>query len=425
MKTIPKYLKGVQARSRPVVPSINGIGLGGAPTLADVFVSPQSALTFTACFSAIRTISEDVASLPIRVIQDLPDGGSQLRPDHPTQKLLTESPNGEISSFNLIESWVSHVLGWGNAFLECERSTSGKPLALHLLHPSATRPLREDGQLYYQIQGSQEQGKLLHSDYVVHLAGLGFDGLVGYSPIAMCREAIGLGKALEEFGASVFSNKVLPGGILTYPNKLDDASKQRIRESLSLEHSGRGRQHSTMVLDNGMTWTPTSIAPEDAQFLATRQFQVLEIARIYRLPPHKLGDYSQSHLSNIEASNMDYLQTTLRGWLTRIERCLTLKLFSEAERKMGYRCKFDMKSLLRADSKTRSEYYQKMLALGVYTVNEIRALENLNPISEEAGGNLRFVPGNYAYLDGSGATIPILGSKQPDPAQTGQAPNTN
>lgn len=372
-----------------------GAPLGG-PALAGVMVTPQTALTFTAVYAAIRVLSEDIASLPLEVFQALPGGGRKKETNHPVSRLLTESPNGESTDFNWRETWVSHCLGWGNGLSEIERRKNGEPIKLHLLHPAETQILRNDaGELVYKL-GNQKE---LEPYYCLHLAGLGFNGVQGYSPVALAREAIGLGKAAEIFGATFFGNGARPGGVLEHPGKLSPEAQQNLRASINEIHGGAENAFRLAILEEGMKWTQTTIPPEDAQFLATRAFQVIEIARIYRIPPHKLGDYSQSHLANVEAANLDYLMTTLRPWLIRIEKVINQKLLTEAERKSGFYVKHDMRALMRASVKDRAEWYKALWGMGVYSANKILENEDENPLSEDDGGNKRFVPVNMRTLD--------------------------
>ena len=302
------------------------------------------------------------------------------------------------------EAWIAHCLGWGNGYAEIDWSKGGELLGLHLLHPNLCKPQRDqDKNLYYQVtsvarelKGAREQR--IDPYKILHLAGLGFNGLVGYSPVALAREAIGLGKAAEQFGASLFGNGAVPKGYLKHPGKLKGEALANLRNDFNGRHQGSGNANKLGILEEGMDWVNTQINPDDAQFLLTRQFQVIEIAGILRLPPHKLGDYSHAHLANIEASNLDYLMTCLRPWCVRIEQCIDLKLLSDEEYDAGFYTRHDIRAILRASIKDRAEYYQKMFQFGM-SPDEIRELEDMNPIGEEAGGNKRFRPANMTQLD--------------------------
>ncbi len=374
------------------------------PSIAGVLVTPQTALTFTAYYGAVRVITEDMASLPFMVFQRQADGGSKIEPDHPVSYLFRRSPDGETTPLNWRESYTSHVMGWGNGYAEIEWNSEGYPESLHMIHPSIILPKRTDsGRLYYEMQtaiSGRFAGRYRNIPpwRILHFAGLGFNGLVGYSPVALARESIGLGKAAEQFGASIFGNGAVPHGILEFPGVMKDDARKNLREEWNLIHQGSASANKIAVLQQGVQWKETQIAPEDAQFLASRQFQVIEICRIFRLPPHKLADFNTAHLNNLEAANDDYIISCLQPWCRRFEECVDFKLFTEDEFDAGFYTKHDFRPLLLKLAKDRADYYRKMWEIGVYTVNELRELEGLNPISEEDGGDLRFKPVNIMGL---------------------------
>lgn len=372
------------------------------PSVAGITVTPQTALTFTAFFAGIRVISEDVASLPLAVFRRTAGDGSQLLRDHPVTQRFAVSPDEETVAFNWRESWIAHAIGWGTGYAEIKWSRGGEVRGLKLLHPGTTTPRRlEDGRLYYEDTSGGpfgNQTRRLWPWQVLPLAGLGFNGLVGYNTTTLSREAIGLGKAAEQFGAAFFGNSAQPHGFLKHPGKLKPDAVTNLRNSINRRHQGSANAHQIMILEEGMDWVSTQIAPELAQFLATRQFQVIEIARILRLPPHKIGDYSNSHLANIEASNLDYLMTTLRPWCIRIEATADWKLLTESERAEGLYLRHDIRALLRASIRDRGDYYQKMFQFGM-SADEIRAFEEMNPIGQVKGGSKRFRPANLVPLD--------------------------
>jgi HK97 family phage portal protein len=380
-------------------------------SLGGVAVDPQSALSLTAYYAGVRVISEDVASLPVAVFKRKPggDAGAVLVRDHPVSVLFSRCPDGsanETTSLQWREALIAHVLGWGNGYAEIERSNDGRDvMGLHLMHPDRTRSRRDaNGALWYEDLLSTTatgEAKRLPAANVLHLAGLGFNGYIGYSPVALARQAIGLGRAAEEYGSSLFTNGAVPKGFLKHPGRLKPEAASNLRESWNAVHQGVANANKVGILEEGMDWVATSINPDDAQFLATRQFQVVEIARMLRLPPHKIGDYTQAHLANIEASNLDYLMTCLRPWCVRVEQAFGLKLLSDKEHRLGYYVRHDIRALLRASIKDRALYYQAMFQFGM-SPNEIRELEDINPIPDERGGNKRFVTVNSVPLETAG-----------------------
>lgn len=384
-----------------------------APVLSGTYITPQTALGLTAVFAAINVISRDVAALPLNVYRKSPDGGLVVDDAHPLQEVLGVAPNDEIDSLRFRRDTMGHVLGWGNGYNEIVRDERGRPTDLHMLHPSKTTPKRDDSRrLSYELDNK----KVLRPEDVLHFAGLGFDGLVGYSPLTVARQSIGVGVAAEQFGAALFGNGAIPKGVLKTPKRLSEAATNSLRRSWNQVHQGSQSGSQVAILEEGVDWVNTQISPEDAQFLGTRQFQVIEIARLFNLPPHKIGDYTQSHRSNIEESNLDYLQTTLMGWLAMIEAQMNLKLLTRADRRKWV-ILHDVSALMRGNMTARSNFYQVMRNLGVMSANDIRRRENMNPIPADQGGELYLVQAQYQALDRAGA------DPEPDPADPAGAPD--
>lgn len=375
-------------------------------------VNERSALTLTAAYACINVIATDLASLPIRLYRQRPGGGRDEVGDHPAAQLLKWSPDGEATSMGWRQAWMGHVLGWGNGYAEVTRDGSGFPREMTLCDPSTTEPKRwdKDGGLYYRL----EDGRAVRPENMLHLAGFGFNGLSGYSPVKMARQAIGLAKAAETFGSTFFGNGSWAGGWLKVDRRLTDEALKNLVSSIEAVHRGSTNANRVGILPAGTEFTKSSVDPEDAQFLATRQFQVVEVCRIYRVPPHKVGDYSQAHLANVESSNLDYLVTTLRPWAVAMESVLTWKLLTEDERNQGYFFEHYLTALLRGDMKSRAEYLTKMRDLGAMNVDEIREAEGLNPIGG-AEGALFLVPVNLVSLE-KAASAPTEPAPIPVPA---------
>lgn len=235
---------------------------------------------------------------------------------------------------------------------------------------------------------------------MLHIPGLGFDGLVGYSPIAMAKNAIGMGIACEEYGARFFANGAAPGGVLEHPGTVKDP--QKIRDSWNSVYRGTGNAHKVAVLEEGMKYTPIGISPEQAQFLETRKFQINEIARIFRVPPHMVGDLEKSSFSNIEQQSLEFVKYTLEPWVIRWEQSIMRALLTEDEKKT-YFAKFNLEGLLRGDYQSRMNGYAIARQNGWMSANDIRELENLDRISAEDGGDLYLINGNMLPLANAGA----------------------
>ena len=303
---------------------------------------------------------------------------------------------------------MTHLLLWGNAYAQIIRNGKNEVVALYPLMPNKMTVDREDkGQLYYTYQRSFEEAPTakgnivtLKPSDVLHIPGLGFDGLVGYSPIAMAKNAIGMAIACEEYGAKFFANGAAPGGVLEHPGTIKDP--QRVRESWQSTFGGSGNANKIAVLEEGMKYTPISISPEQAQFLQTRKFQINEIARIFRVPPHMVGDLEKSSFSNIEQQSLEFVKYTLDPWIIRWEQSIMRSLFL-TEEKTTYFAKFNLEGLLRGDYQSRMNGYAIGRQNGWMSANDIRELENLDRIPEEDGGDLYLINGNMLPLGNAGA----------------------
>ena len=363
----------------------------------------------TAVYSCVRILSEAVAGLPIHVYRYTDNGGKERALEHPLYRLLHDEPNPEMTSFNFRETLMSHLLLYGNAYAQIIRNARGEVMGLYPLMPNKMSVDRDRaGNLYYLYScGSddapvgKENGQvyLLPSD-VLHIPGLGYDGIVGYSPLAMAKNAVGMAIACEEYGAKFFANGAAPGGVLEHPGIIKDP--QKVKESWNAVYQGSGNSHKIAVLEEGMKYQAIGISPEQAQFLETRKFQINEIARIYRVPPHMVGDLEKSSFSNIEQQSLEFVQYTLDPWICRWEQSLSRRLFTENE-KRTYFIRFNVEGLLRGDYQSRMNGYAVARQNGWMSANDIRELENLDRIPAEAGGDLYLVNGSMTKLADAGA----------------------
>nr|DAZ77932.1 MAG TPA: Portal [Caudoviricetes sp.] len=371
-------------------------------------VTERSAMQMTAVYSCVRILSEAVAGLPLHLYRYTPDGSKVKAVDHPLYLLLHDEPNPEMSSFVFRETLMTHLLLWGNAYAQIIRNGKGEVVALYPLMPNRMSVDRDEhGQLYYTYTRASDEAKtmtgttvLLPPSDVLHIPGLGFDGLVGYSPIAMAKNAIGLAIATEEYGAKFFANGAAPSGVLEHPGTIKDPS--RVREAWMSQFGGSANSGKVAVLEEGMKYTPISISPEQAQFLETRKFQINEIARIFRIPPHMVGDLEKSSFSNIEQQSLEFVKYTLDPWVIRWEQSIQRALLRPEEKKR-YFAKFNVEGLLRGDYQSRMNGYAVARQNGWMSANDIRELENLDRIPAEAGGDLYLVNGNMLPMQHAGA----------------------
>lgn len=380
--------------------------LGG--TTAGKAVTERSAMQMTAVYACVRILSEAIAGLPLHLYRYTNDGSKEKAIDHPLYLLMHDEPNPEMSAFVFRETLMTHLLLWGNAYAQIIRNGKGEVVALYPLMPNKMTVDRDqNGHLYYSYLHSSEEADtmkgatvVLSPQDVLHIPGLGFDGLVGYSPIAMAKNAIGLAIATEEYGAKFFANGAAPSGVLEHPGTIKDPTK--VREAWQSQFGGSSNSGKIAVLEEGMKYTPISISPEQAQFLETRKFQINEIARIFRVPPHMLADLEKSSFSNIEQQSLEFVKYTLDPWVVRWEQSLARTLFNPDEKK-EYFFKFNVDGLLRGDYASRMSGYATARQNGWMSANDIRELENLDRIPAEEGGDLYLINGSMLPMASAGA----------------------
>jgi HK97 family phage portal protein len=378
-------------------------------TTAGKPVNEHTAMQMTAVYSCVRILAETLAGLPLHVYKYNDSGGKEKYLKHPLYKLLHDEPNPEMTSFTFRETLMSHLLLWGNAYAQIIRNARGEVIALYPLMPNKMTVDRDkNGRLFYLYQRSIEDAPTLGKDSLVyldpsdvlHIPGLGFDGLVGYSPIAMAKNAIGLAMATEEYGAKFFANGAAPGGVLEHPGTIKDP--QKVKDSWNAAYQGSTNSHRVAVLEEGMKYQQIGIPPEQAQFLETRKFQINEIARIFRVPPHMLADLEKSSFSNIEQQSLEFVKYTLDPWVVRWEQNMFRSLLTASEKSTVF-IKFNVDGLLRGDYVSRMSGYATARQNGWMSANDIRELENLDRIPEELGGDLYLINGAMTKLQDAGA----------------------
>ena len=379
-------------------------------------VNPSSAIQVSAVYACVRVIAETIASLPFHVYESTEDG-SRKATEHPLYRLIHDEPNKEMTSFILRETLMSHLLLYGNAYCQIVRTGRDKIDSLYPLIPDKMEVDRDaGGLLMYTYTTSDGKRWRLDPRDVLHIPGLGFDGIMGYSPIALEKSAIGLGIAAEEYGSKFFSNGARPSGILTHPNNVKDPAA--LRASWNAAYGSSSNASRVAVLEEGMTFVPLSLPNNEAQFLETRKFQVSEICRIFRVPPHMIGDLDRATFSNIEHQSIDFAVHTIRPWLVRIEQAINRALFSDKEKGRFY-VQFNLDGLMRGDYKSRMEGYAIARQNGWMSANDIRELENMNPMTDDEGGNAYLVNGNMIPVNLAGITAFLSAAASLEQDETG------
>lgn len=360
--------------------------IGGAKTHAGVAVSEATALRNAAVWACATLIADVMCMLPIEVLRQ--DGKNTIKqPEHPLTKLLNESANEEMGSEMVVGTLQLHTLLWGNGYAEIEKNRRGETLGLWPLLPDRTRPEvrfpNNRRELTYRTTINAIPQRIPR-DRVLHVMGYSHDGICGISPIMLLRQSVGLSLAMEEFGAKFFGNDAKSGGFLMHPGKLGEKAVENITKSFEEERGQGGLKnaHKVKILEEGMKFVPTTTTPEDSQFIGSREFQLAEVARIYRVPLVLLQSLQGSTVwgTGIESLMIGFATWTLSPWFKRWEQELARKILTEEERAQGFYLKFNANALLRGDMAARAAFYKAGITDGWMLRSEARDLEDMNPI---------------------------------------------
>ena len=386
----------------------------GAQSNSGANVNEYTALTYSAVFCAISLISGTIATLPLHLMREKP-GKKERATTKSLYRVMHSKANPYMTAMAVREVLAAHVLAWGNGYAEIVRNKMGDILELWPIAPNRVTIDMKNGELVYEINVGGEI-VVLPREKVLHIAGLGFDGFKGYSVISLAREAIGLGMAMEQFGARFFGQGAHPGIVVSHPGKLSEAAYNNLSGELTSKYAGLGQAHRLMLLEDGMSMEKVGLTQEDSQFLESRVFQIQEVARWFNLPPHKLKDLAKSSFSNIESEQISFVTESILPWLVRFEQHFNMQLLTDREIREGFYFKHIVEGLLRGDAKSRAEFYNKMWNTGSMTQNEIRDKEDLDPI---AGGDELFVPMNMIPLSRVGEFLDKK-KEQPNDSQPPQ-----
>ena len=368
--------------------------LRGSQSLSGETVTEDSALTYSAIWNAVTLLSSSVSCLPLHLLRK--DNQKTLHVDQKRlYRVLHDQFNPEMSSQVARETMMAHILLWGNAYAEIVRNGTGEIQALWPISPNRVSPKRENGVISYDIT-VDGQTITLPKYKILHVPGLGFDGLTGYSIVAMARKSFGLGMALETFGSLYFGQGTHVGRVLSHPGQMSAQARANLIESFSGTSEGLAKSHKLMLLEEGMKLEKIGIPPEDSQFLESRQFHIAEIARWFNLPPHKLKDLSRSSFSNIESEQISFVTDSILPWLIRFEQSYNMQLLSENEQfKQKIFTRHNVDGLLRGNAQSRAEYYRTMFGIGAMSINDIRDKEGWDAVEN---GDERFIPLNMIPL---------------------------
>lgn len=377
----------------------------GGPTASGIAINERTALQISAVFACVRVIAESIGSLPLHVNRRLEPRGREKATTRREYSLLHDAPNNRMTACVFREVMTAHVLLCGNAYALIELDGSAKVKALWPLPLGSVRvELAADRSLRYVVRDPITNVEESYSyDQIIHIPGLSYDGVSGLSPVMLHREGMGLARALETFGAEYFGHGTSLSGVLEAKKTLSEPAKERLSNSWKLQHSGGGNRHKVAILEEGMEFKPISVQADQAQFIESRKFQTAEIARVYRVPLHMIGDLERATNNNIEHQGLEFVEHTLRPWLVRWEQELNRKLFPNGE----YFVEHNIDGLLRGDFQTRMTGYASGRQWGWLSVNDIREKEGMNPLSGEDGDQ---------YLVPLNMTTPELLANPPKPA---------
>jgi HK97 family phage portal protein len=370
----------------------------GAVSLSGENVTEETALTYSAVWNAVSLISGTIGALPLHLMQRKGDA-KRIADDRRMYAVMHDQWNPWMTAMSGRETLMAHVLTWGNGYAEKVYNGYGELVQLWPITPNRVRPEMDGGDLVYRITLPSGPNVTLPREKILHVPGLGFDGFMGYSVIAMARKSIGLGMAMETFGSLYFGQGTHPGVIVSHPGKLGEESYKNMKGALTEAYSGLGQSHRLMLLEEGLKMEKVGIPNNDAQFLESKQHHISDVARWFNLPPHKLKDLTRSSFSNIESEQISFVRDSILPWLIRLEQNYQMQLLSPSDRELSGRgrlyWKHSVEGLLRGDSASRAAFYGPMLDRGVLSINEVRALEDQDPIP---GGDEHFVDLNKIPL---------------------------
>lgn len=355
----------------------------GNSTASGEPVSEGMAESYTAYFSALHLLSSTISSLPLQLCWDDKEGTNVNEYDNP---FLCPNPRMTRSEYWYYCVW--QILGWGNSYTLIIRDDADNIIALWPLPASQVIPKKDnDGNVKYTFKAMNkgEKTATYNSDEVMHITGMGFDGLVGKSIAKMAREAIGLGLGTEKFGANFFGNNAVPGGIVTHPTELNLDGRQTLEREIEERLKGAKRSRRVIVLDEGMKYNAVGVSPEDGQFLQTRRFQVREICRWFRIPPHMLYDLDEATTGNIEHQSIGFTTYSLMPLLVKIVQAAEKSMIPSRRTYKAYYFRHETSNLLLMDTATRLENYARGRNMGLYTLNDIKRAEKQPLLPPELG----------------------------------------
>ena len=376
-----------ETRSHPRSPDaflLRLLGLDRA-NVAGITVDEKSAMQISAVYGCVTVLSETMASLPLNLFVRGAGDSKEVAIAHPAQDLVHSKPNQEMTSYDWRAMSMGHLALRGNMYSQIVHNRGMQPITLWPLDPDRIETSRRDGNLIYIFHRPNGGRRIFDSFEILHVKGRTKNGINGLSPIDEAREAFASSIATQQYGNRVFRNDARPYGVLEHPGELTDKAHKRIKDSWNADKQGVENAGTMSILEEGMKWKETSVKPEDAQFLQKRKFDVSDIARIFRVPPHLIQDLDRATFANVEQQSIDFVVHTVTSWATRWEQALNCSLLTPMERRAGMFFKFNLNAMLRGDVSTRFEAYTKGRNWGWLSANDVRRLEDMNPLPKGIG----------------------------------------
>ena len=386
---------------------------GGSRSNAGVAINDETILRASAIFNGLTILSNAIAMLPFDLMQKIGERRRRQATETPLYNILHNSPNPEMTAFTWRRVIQLHCVLKGNGYSEIERNNAGQVIGLWPLNPARTWPERDKttGKVIYKVVLPDGKQVILPADRVFHIMGLSNNGLYGLDLVGLMRETAGLGLAEEEYSARFFSNNAMPSGVIEAPVgvafKTPDGS-ERLRKDWEKAYGGLSNSQRIAILEQGFSFKQIGIDPEKSQLLEARKFTVTEIARWLNLPPHMIKDLTRSTNNNIEFQGIEFVTHSIEPYAVNWEQTVWWKLLTKLQQRENYYAKLQMNALLRADSKTRAEYYGKMFGVGAFSSNDIRALEDQDAVE---GGDTYYVPANMMKLGSESPNINTKGGE--------------
>jgi HK97 family phage portal protein len=375
-------------------------------------VNEKQAMRLSAVFACFKIISEDLAKIPLSVYQRLPDFSVRLAPESRIHKLIHDTPNSVMTAFSFRAAYITSALAFGNAFAFIQRDNAARVVALHLLPSDRTAPIFVNGDFAFATTATPDgKVKLIDPENCLNMMGLTLDGITGYSPVTTCKNTIGLALAAEKYTAQFFGNGARATGVLSHPEHMDPESYENLKKSVREWATGENALRP-IILEEGLKWEQITVNPNDGQVIESRKFQVEEIARLYRVPLHKLGELTRSTNNNIEHQGIEHNQDALQPWAVRFEQEINRKLLSGS-----YFAEHDFSELERGDSASQASSIQTLRNIGIISTNDGLRKLRMNPISDEEGGNVRLVQGANVPLE---AMVNFTGQYPQGPTPVGK-----